>query len=27
MAGRCDREAPILRPVGDHHAVSCFLYE
>jgi peptide/nickel transport system ATP-binding protein len=27
MAGRCDREAPALRPVGDHHAVSCFLYE
>jgi peptide/nickel transport system ATP-binding protein len=27
MAGRCDREAPILRPVGDHHAVSCLLYE
>jgi peptide/nickel transport system ATP-binding protein len=27
MAGRCDREAPTLRPVGDHHAVSCFLYE
>ena len=27
MAGRCDREAPALRPVGDHRAVSCFLYE
>ena len=27
MAGRCDRQAPSLRPVGDHHAVSCFLYE
>jgi peptide/nickel transport system ATP-binding protein len=27
MAGRCDRQAPALRPVGDHHAVSCFLYE
>jgi peptide/nickel transport system ATP-binding protein len=27
MAGRCDRQAPVLRPVGDHHAVSCFLYE
>ena len=26
-ARRCDRQAPILRPVGDHHAVSCFLYE
>jgi peptide/nickel transport system ATP-binding protein len=26
-AGRCDREAPSLRPVGDQHAVSCFLYE
>ena len=27
MAGTCDREAPALRSVGDHHAVSCFLYE
>jgi oligopeptide/dipeptide ABC transporter ATP-binding protein len=27
MAGRCDREAPSLKPVGDQHAVSCFLYE
>ena len=27
MAGKCDREAPLLRPVADHHAVSCFLYE
>ena len=27
MAGRCDRQAPALRPVGDQHAVSCFLYE
>jgi peptide/nickel transport system ATP-binding protein len=27
MAGRCDREAPSLRPVTDQHAVSCFLYE
>jgi len=27
MAGRCDRQAPTLRPVGDRHAVSCFLYE
>ena len=27
MAGKCDRETPSLRPVGDHHAVSCFLYE
>jgi len=26
MAGRCDREEPILRPIGDKHAVSCFLY-
>ena len=27
MAGRCDKEDPTLRPVGDKHAVSCFLYE
>jgi peptide/nickel transport system ATP-binding protein len=27
MAGRCDREAPRLRAVGDQHTVSCFLYE
>jgi peptide/nickel transport system ATP-binding protein len=27
MAGKCDRETPSLRPVADHHAVSCFLYE
>jgi peptide/nickel transport system ATP-binding protein len=27
MAGTCDRRAPSLRPVGDRHAVSCFLYE
>ena len=27
MPGKCDRETPSLRPVGDHHAVSCFLYE
>jgi peptide/nickel transport system ATP-binding protein len=27
MAGRCDREAPRLRPVADAHTVSCFLYE
>jgi peptide/nickel transport system ATP-binding protein len=27
MAGRCDREAPSLKPVGGRHAVSCFLYE
>jgi oligopeptide/dipeptide ABC transporter ATP-binding protein len=27
MAGKCDRQAPSLRPVGGHHAVSCFLYE
>src|SRR5215831_541382 len=27
MAGRCDRDAPVLQPVADQHAVSCFLYE
>ena len=27
MPGKCDREAPVLRPVADYHAVSCFLYE
>jgi oligopeptide/dipeptide ABC transporter ATP-binding protein len=27
LAGRCDREEPSLKPVGDQHAVSCFLYE
>ena len=27
MAGRCDRQVPSLRPVGDGHTVSCFLYE
>jgi peptide/nickel transport system ATP-binding protein len=27
MAGRCDAQAPTLKPVGDRHAVSCFLYE
>ena len=27
MPGTCDREPPSLRPVGDRHAVSCFLYE
>src|SRR2546426_1286332 len=27
MAGTCDRRAPSLRPVGDQHTVSCFLYE
>jgi peptide/nickel transport system ATP-binding protein len=27
MAGRCDRQAPILKSVGDRHAVSCLLYE
>jgi oligopeptide/dipeptide ABC transporter ATP-binding protein len=27
MAGKCDQQAPSLRPVGDQHAVSCFLYE
>jgi len=26
MAGRCDREEPTLRRVGDGHAVSCLLY-
>ena len=26
MPGRCDAEEPTLRPVGDKHAVSCFLY-
>ena len=26
MVGRCDVEAPTLRPVGDKHTVSCFLY-
>jgi peptide/nickel transport system ATP-binding protein len=26
MAGRCEVEAPTLRPVGDKHTVSCFLY-
>jgi len=26
MPGTCDRQAPSLRPVGDNHAVSCFLY-
>jgi peptide/nickel transport system ATP-binding protein len=26
MPGRCDKEEPALRPVGDKHAVSCFLY-
>src|SRR5215510_12082000 len=27
MPGKCDREVPSLRAVGDRHAVSCFLYE
>ena len=27
MPGTCDRQEPSLRPVGDQHAVSCFLYE
>jgi len=27
MPGTCDRRAPSLRSVGEHHAVSCFLYE
>jgi peptide/nickel transport system ATP-binding protein len=26
MAGTCDRETPVLQPVGSHHVVSCFLY-
>jgi peptide/nickel transport system ATP-binding protein len=26
MPGRCDAEEPTLRPVGDNHTVSCFLY-
>jgi peptide/nickel transport system ATP-binding protein len=26
MPGRCDVEEPTLRPVGDDHMVSCFLY-
>jgi len=26
MPGRCDKEEPALRPVGDKHAASCFLY-
>src|SRR5438105_1860580 len=26
IAGTCDRETPTLRPVGDRHAVSCWLY-
>ena len=26
MAGKCDRETPVLQPVGSHHLVSCFLY-
>jgi peptide/nickel transport system ATP-binding protein len=26
MPGTCDRDAPVLRPVADRHAVSCFLY-
>jgi len=27
MPGTCDRDPPVLRPVADRHAVSCFLYE
>ena len=27
MPGVCDRRAPELKPVGEQHAVSCFLYE
>jgi peptide/nickel transport system ATP-binding protein len=26
MPGRCDAEEPTLRPLGDNHTVSCFLY-
>ena len=26
MAGRCDAQAPVLKPVADRHAVSCFLH-
>jgi oligopeptide/dipeptide ABC transporter ATP-binding protein len=26
MAGICDRETPVLQPVGSQHLVSCFLY-
>ena len=26
MAGICDREPPVLQPVGSQHLVSCFLY-
>jgi peptide/nickel transport system ATP-binding protein len=26
MAGTCDRETPVLQPVGRQHTVSCFLY-
>jgi peptide/nickel transport system ATP-binding protein len=27
MPGTCDQRAPSLRPVGEQHTVSCFLYE
>ena len=27
MAGQCDRAAPDLRAVKDHHQVACFLYD
>jgi len=27
IPGTCDRREPSLRPVGNQHAVSCFLYE
>jgi peptide/nickel transport system ATP-binding protein len=27
MAGRCDRQEPVLRTASEGHAVSCFLYE
>src|SRR5262245_39484940 len=26
MGGRCDRDTPLLQPVGSQHLVSCFLY-
>ena len=26
-AGTCDRQEPRLTRIGDHHTVSCFLYE
>jgi len=27
IAGTCDRQTPVPRPVGERHTVSCFLYE